>query len=246
MQIRSLHLSMIALLLFSFQAHGKDKLKTLRVAIPYSLAPPLLMMAEKEKYGGIVKDYVDVIGKKIDRKFEYLVIPKFRIHELIDKGVADINCFTSPSWVPHPHKYNWSKVLFMKKEIIASRKKNVRSFSDIKGERVGAVLRYVYPHIDELFKSGRLLREDAPSEEQNLQKFVNGRLNNVIADEIHLNYYLKKHSSHEKPLYRITAQEYPIHCLFSTKDPALIASFNQAIESIKESGELQKIFSKYR
>ncbi|CAE78729.1 transporter substrate-binding domain-containing protein [Bdellovibrio bacteriovorus] len=223
---------------------GKSN-EPLRVAIPYSLAPPLLITDDKGQAQGIVRDYINAIEKRIGRKFELVVIPKFRIHEMINKGMAEINCYTSPTWVPNPEKYTWSKVLFMKREVLASRKA-VSSYSEIKGERVGTVLRYIYPHIDPLFKSGRLIREDVPTEEQNLQKFVNKRINNVVADDTHLDYFLKKNDKSKNPVHKLVMQEYPIHCLIAAKDAQTTDSFNKAIEEIKSSDELDRIFAQYK
>lgn len=241
--MRNLLVALSLLIAFSYAQAGKSKEK-LRVAIPYSLSPPLLFSGSSPEPNGIVKEYLQAIEKRLDRKFEILVVPKFRIHELINKELAEINCYTSPTWVPDPEKYTWSKVLFLKKEVLVSRKP-ISSYSDIKGERVGTVLRYIYPHIDPLFKSGRLIREDVTTEEQNLQKFVNNRIDNVVADETHADYFLKK-SGKAKSAYKLVMQEYPIHCLIAVKDDNLVKAFNKAIEDIKSSDELNRIFSQYK
>lgn len=237
-------LLLISTLLLCGPAWSAKTKAPLRVAIPYSLAPPLLITDAKGQATGIVRDYIHAIEKRVDRKFEFIVIPKFRIHEMISKGLAEINCYTSPSWVPNPEKFTWSKVLFIKKEVLASRK-SVHSYSDIRGERVGTVLRYIYPSLDPLFKNGRLIREDVPTEEQNLRKFVNKRIDNVVADETHLDYFLKI-DKNKAPIYKMVIQEYPIHCLIAAKDTELTASFNKAIEDIKSSDELDRIFAHYK
>lgn len=81
----------------SSYARAKEEKPPLRIAIPFSLAPPLLVYSEGQPPKGIVKDQLDAIQKRLKRDFTYVVIPKFRIHELISKGMADVNCFTSRS-----------------------------------------------------------------------------------------------------------------------------------------------------
>ncbi|MBO9668337.1 MAG: transporter substrate-binding domain-containing protein [Bdellovibrio sp.] len=217
----------------------------LRVAIPYSLPPPLLIM-NKDKPEGIVKDYVNVISKHLHRDFTYVVIPKFRIHEMIAKGLAELNCYTSPLWVPNPEKYTWSKVLFHKKEIIATLKKTPTSLADLKGQRVGTVLRYIYPHLDPLFENKRLIREDVATEEQNMQKLINKRIDYVVADEVQLDYFLKENADKKFVVNRMLINEYPIHCLLTTHDASFVKAFNHAIDDIKKSDEFQGIFNKYK
>lgn len=238
-------LSLILILFFTHAAFSKADPKSLRLAIPYSLPPPLLIM-KNGKPEGIVKDYAQEISKKINREFNYIVVPKIRIHEMISKGLAEVNCYTSPLWIPEPQKYTWSKTLFFKKEVVATLKKPPTSLSDIKGQRIGTVTRYVYPHLDPLFENKRLIREDVSTEEQNLQKLITKRIDYVVADEMQLDYFLKNHKNEKIVVNRLVINEYPIHCLIASEDPNLLKSFNEAIDEIKKSDRLQKIFDRYK
>ncbi|QLY26663.1 ABC transporter substrate-binding protein [Bdellovibrio sp. KM01] len=238
----------IFLLFFFFLMHSQTVLaedKTeIRAAIPEGLAPPLVF-ANRGKYEGLVVDYVNALAEAMDRKASFSMVTHYRLNSYLLKGKLDILCYTSTVWDDAVGKHDFSKTLFIKREIILGPAPMPKKVSGLEGKTIGTILQYVYPSLDPYFESGKIKRDDNVSEEGNLKKLMSGRIQYVVTDQIFIDYFRMDNPNITKDREELFLRDYPIVCSVSRKGRVKKADLDKAINEIKTSGKLKAIFRKY-
>lgn len=236
-------LTLFFLLLFSGTLWAQQK--ELRAAIPDGLAPPLVFASKDGKFEGLVPEYTNALAEALGRKSSLSIITRYRLDGYLQKGKVDVHCYTSPVWAANKEALDFSKPIFIKREVIVGPAPMPKKISGLQGKTVGAMLQYVYPLLDPYFSSGKIKREDSLSEEANLKKLLNGRLFYVVTDEIFLDYFRMAHPEIDKNRERLFMQDYPIACSVSRKGQVSVKELDKAIDQIKSNGKLENIFKKY-
>ncbi|WP_374032480.1 substrate-binding periplasmic protein [Bdellovibrio bacteriovorus] len=215
-----------------------------RAAIPAGLAPPLLI--EKEgKVDGLIVDYVNALAEAMGRTASFSVVTRYRLNRYMLTGQMDVLCYTSKIWDDGVKKLDFSEVLFNKKEVIIGPTPMPKKISDLQGKTIGTMLQYVYPKLDPYFASGKILREDSLSEEGNLKKLLNGRIQYVVTDQIFFDYFRLENPSIAKNREALFLRDYPIVCSVSRKGRITKKEVDKAIDDIKRSGKMKALFKKY-
>lgn len=235
---------LLTLLLSSTAVKAEDS-KLVRGAIPDGLAAPLLFSGDPKHMTGILPEYTEALAQAMNRKSTLMLLTRYRLNKYLEQGKADILCYTSRAWAEQKDDFDWSKTLFMKREVIVGPTPMPKHLSDLEDKTLGTMLNYLYPKLDAMFASKRVLREDASSEENNLNKLASNRLSYVVTDEIFLDYYKSRNPKIEEHRDRMFLQEYPISCSISRKGRVKARELNQAIDKLKANGKLEAIFKKY-
>ncbi|MBO9666043.1 MAG: transporter substrate-binding domain-containing protein [Bdellovibrio sp.] len=239
------------LLLISFifltlphSAFAEDKTE-IRAAIPAGLAPPLLFEKSGNKLEGLIVDYINALAEAMGRKANFSIVTRYRLDGYLLKGQMDVLCYTSTLWASNADKLDFSKTLFTKREIIVGPSPMPKKVSGLQGKTIGAMLQYVYPHLDPYFESGKIKREDSVSEQANLKKLLSGRIHYVVTDQIFLDYFRLENPTITKGREGLFLQDYPISCSISRQGRVKRKDLNKAIDEIKSSGKLHALFKKY-
>lgn len=230
--------------LFTVNVFAEDKPEA-RIGIPAGLAPPLLFDGKPQEIKGLVADYSAALAEALGRKSSFSIITRYRLDSYLLKGQVDMMCYTSKVWASSQDQLDFSKTLFMKREVVIGPAPMPKKITDLKYKTIGTMLQYVYPKLDPLFESKQLKREDSLSEEANLKKLLNGRIRYVVTDEIFLDYFKLENPNIDKNRERLFMQEYPIACSISRKGRIKEKELNEAIDKIKADGKLEAIFKKY-
>lgn len=231
------------LLLLALPVEAKNL--PVRAAIPEGLGAPLLFIEGPHELKGIVPEYTKALVKTLGKEGSLTLLSRYRLTSYLIEGKVDFLCYTSRAWAENKDIFDWSKTMFMKREVVLGPLPMPKEVSDLSGKTLGTILYYRYPRLDALFKSKRIAREDSSSEDANLSKFLKGRLTYVVTDEIFLDYFKTKHVTIEQNRGRLFLQEYPISCSVSRNGRVTLKDLNKAIETIKTDGTLKSIFKKY-
>ncbi len=241
MQFRELFF-LISILCLPAQASS-----TLKTVIGENMSAPWYFADTARAPQGITADYMRALASELGREIEILVLPKFRIREYSQKNKIDLNCYTSREWAQvREADVFWSEPLFTSKNLIVSNTAAVKSLDQLKKQRIGTVLKYRYPALQDSFSAGILLRDDSPNEDANLQKLDASRFNYAVVEEIHLAYYLKRHKSSKIQRRGLVIEEIPVRCWLRRDSPLKISELNRAIAQMKANGTMEKFFKKYR
>lgn len=219
-----------------------------RVGIPAGLAPPLVFDEDPAKLRGIVPEYVQALAEILDVKVRQEILTRYRLEPFLLKGEMDILCYTSQSWSSQKGALQYSRPLFTKYEVLLGKAplpKEPKDLQDLKGQRIGTILQYVYPLLKPLFDGQILIREDGPTEESNLKKLKAGRISYIVTDEIFVDYFKIKNPDFENGQERLRLQKYPVECAIGPKSKISLKDLNSAIEELQKNGKLRSIFKKY-
>lgn len=187
------------------------------------------------------------LEKHVGHKIEILILPKYRIRDYYEKNLIDFNCYTTPTWAgPASANFQWSDEVFEIKNMIVTNGSTIKSLEDLKGQRIGTVLKYNYPTLEEAFKSGKVLRDDAANEEANLNKLESDRYKYAVADNYHLAYYLKNRGRSRINPVGYTIERISVRCWVRKGSSLKLSTLNKALAEIKADRTLEKVLKKYK
>ncbi len=112
-------------------------------------------------------------------------------------------------------------------------------------QMIGTVLGYTYPHLQPLFDTHQLHREDARSQEQVLQKLGAGRYRYAVANEWSMNWY-NRQLPPDKQLHSVSiVEEQAVGCIVRNDPNLPVQTILRALLRMKMSGEIDRIIERY-
>jgi len=232
------------LLLLTFLLSVAQAERPILAAVPAGLPPPLLN-EETPELTGIVPEYTMALIEILGREGSMALLPRNRLTNYLTKGVVDFLCYTNKEWAGDASQFLWTDNLFEKREVILGPKDMPKKIKDFNGQVIGTMLGYAYPKLEPLFQENKILREDGPDEQANLNKLLNQHIYYVVTDEIFLDHYEKTHHNVELNRKRLFEQQYPITCSVSKNGTVSVKELNAAIVKLKSSKKLEGIFKKH-
>jgi len=212
-------------------------------------SPPFLMYDKNVEppvvSSGLFIDMGIELGKRLQRPVEFAVLPRGRLDGKLAEGQVDVVCYNNENWAGDAAKeYHWSNPFFVQTNLVTYLKNAPgivapKTVKDLKGQRIGTVLNFVYPSLEKYFADKTLIREDAGSGLANLEKMQNQRLNYVIVNNLEFNYYRYRFPELHKAPFEFDKVD--IKCATSKRSNLKIESVNQALVEMKKQGRLQKI-----
>lgn len=126
-------------------------------------------------------------------------MPRKRLQAELENGSLDgIVIGMTPQWVGDPaqEKYLWTEPFAHDGFVLVSRHGSRYAFGQTAapGLRIGVTLGYVYPGVDEWIERSRFVRDNAPTEERNLDKLALGRVDMIVVTSSVFRHYVGKHS----------------------------------------------------
>lgn len=198
-----------------------------------------------EVESGLLKDLGEAIASELKLKPTWILLPKNRIAPSIVSGDIDVICHIHKIWQNGIRDdVFWSDDLYTSENVIIhTNPKSIQKIKDLQGERVGTVLNFIYQDLEPAFVSKQIIREDAPTNQSNIQKLIHGRLDYVVMSSIEYDYY-----SHIYPILResdLKMDSIRTKCALSKKSKISLSQLNRAIDSIKKNGIYLKILKNY-
>lgn len=202
-----------------------------------------------------LEDLFHEVAREMGVTFEFQFMPWKRC----EQAVEELNVWGTIPYVPTPEresKFDFSEMLFKRQAKFFyyspdGKPKNIvyAELTDLKNYRIGGIRGYFYE--GEFLEAG-LQVEYVKEEEQNFKKLRTGRVELIPAEETLGWYMIKKlfppeekgkFFTLEKPLsvgasYLMTSKRYP-------DGQKLLAQFNAAMKTIKDSGVYQNIAKKH-
>lgn len=184
------------------------------------------------------------LAEQMNRKVRYLDLPRKRFAEALEAGEGDILCGYLPDWLPGA--FDWSKPFLPVTEIVvtAKRAKKPASILELKGQRIGTLIGFVYPDLEKALGEN-FIRDDAPSIESSMRKLATGRFDHVAttAAGLHSQTMQKDFSL---PLHApLTIKEFKTQCAISKNGNVKVDEVNKAIDTILKNGKLTDLIQHY-
>ncbi|WP_159665211.1 ABC transporter substrate-binding protein [Andreprevotia sp. IGB-42] len=219
----------------------------LRFSVTESWVMPLARLEQGRLADGILFDLMSQIAVASGYKAEFVTLPRKRVDAAFADGTVDVRCYVSRSWVQRSDAYRWSGPLFSNEDMIVSLQPRpaVNTLADFTGARLGTVLGYVYPALEDEFRSGALLRDDAADELTTLRKARLGRTDLVVMHRLLIDWVRKQDPT--QPLYLIyPVQRFDAECGVSKRSRIDATRVLAAIETMRRNGDIERILQRYR
>lgn len=221
----------------------------LRFSIADSWSMPLVNIQDDQPTAGILFDIMQSLSQHMGRTAVYHRMPRNRIQGAMARGEVDVRCYVSPDWLGGlSGDYTWSLPLLVQRDLLVTTARNAFPITPAQLHRqpIGTVLGYFYPKIQPLFDSQQLIREDARSQDQVLQKLRARRYFYAISSQWALDWFNQTEAAKD-PLQPVSIINEELVGCIARNDPDLpVQGIMRALLRMKMSGEIDRIIKRYR
>jgi polar amino acid transport system substrate-binding protein len=221
----------------------------LRVVVASTWGMPLVDIQGAEVRGGLVHDLALLVGDRLHRKVQFLVLPRARIDGTLHVGDADLRCHGNPAWMTDKTaSVTWSKPMYVQRNLLiahtaAARVSGVAALPP--DTELGTTLAYHYPPLEPYFKAGQLRRADALDTQRLFAKLALGRHPYAVMDEITYLWLRRSQSSDGIAPWQLVLYENTVHCAVSNQHPALAKALLEVLDSLRGSAALSRLLAPY-
>jgi len=220
----------------------------LRFSVSDSWAMPMVQLEDGRPTQGILYDLMLSLATQVGRPAQFHVLARARISTAMQNGDIDVRCYVTQAWFENMSgDYTWSIPLMVQRNLLVSTQEPVQPVqaSKLAPQSIGTVLNYRYTSLDPLFASGQLVRDDARSEEQVLQKLVAGRFKFAVSNEWILDRFNQRMPVGKK-LHKVAViDEQKIGCTVRNDPDVPVQRILRTLLRMKMSGEIDEIIKLY-
>lgn len=216
----------------------------LRVVAPTNQSMPLLKMVGAVPVDGLLKDLGELLASRLGMTAAFMPLPSKRAGPAVASGAADLLCYVKSQWLDGP--LLWTAPFLHGTGVIAAgaQAPAVTRLQDLQGERLGTVLGYRYPVIEQALMQP-LLREDVADADTNLRRLALGRVRYAVTDRATLGDFLRRHP--DSGLREVLlVEDYRLGCALTPERPDLLPALNKAVAQIQADGSLEALQARYR
>lgn len=167
------------------------------VIYDYHLKPPFIVDVDKRQ--GLDFDIAAYLSARTGYHFRLEYLPRNRLNRMIDLNTLDgLVIGANPAWFGDAKqtRFLWSQPYLQDDDLVISLRQGPIDYSgpdSLRGLRVGFPEGYYYTGISELADAGALMRDNAPTEEQNLLKLLAKHIDVTIVSRSTYDYLLRQH-----------------------------------------------------
>jgi polar amino acid transport system substrate-binding protein len=230
---------------------GNNDSTPIKVFVHENGFPPFDFSLQESKVTGRFGIYPEImaeISKRIKIPYERVYLPPGRIYEDFRNGVVNVEFGCSPLWRDSEKfislytkhiTHDITSIVFRKGEEFP-----VKSPEALVGKKLGTVIGYIYPSLNEYFKNGNIKREDAPNEKSLMKMLNNNRVDAIIITKTVCQYYAK--NLNYNVVIGDTLEDLPLYIRIHENNKDLVEKFNGAIDEMLTDGTINKIYERYK
>ena len=223
----------------------------LRFIVGEDWVSPYLELRAGQPVGGLAFELMEAVARAADARPEYLMLPPKRTQAALHEGQADLMCMMSPKWLAQPLAADRvGPPMAVLEDVLAvvpgagdARPLNLAAQH---GLRVGTVLGYRYQELGPLFDDGRLVREDAATQQGVLEKLARGRTEAAVVDRLVLAQYNRSHPPAERLQALQVVSQTVTTCLLGAGNRMPARRLQLALRAVVDRGELARLMQRYR
>ncbi|MFC4161530.1 substrate-binding periplasmic protein [Chitinimonas lacunae] len=224
----------------------------IRVAVCECDSAPLLELGpDRKPSGGIIKDLVELIAAKLGQPVEYKVLSRKRIDPALERGDADLVCFTSPNWTRLADRMHWTGENLVQTELFLMHRNwafQIESLDDLKGKTLGLILGFHYPGIDPQVERGDMRASRQTDHVQNFRLLERQRIDVAVSTDLQIAHYLRQNPKARSVLMvsDFVLSRTPTQCAVpkaSRLDPEPV---RRAVKALGEQGAFERLMKTYR
>lgn len=230
------------------QAAQAQEVPELRMAASGSWSLPWGRWEGQNVVEGIHHDLAQAVARRLGWRLRFVRLLPTKGHFSEVDRETDLRCGLDRSWVPDPALYHWSAPLFDTSDRLVGHRDSrpLRSLAELAdGQRVGAVRSYHYPTLQPRFEAGSLLREDAFSQMQALEKLTRQRSDYAVVTPQVLAWFQRSTPEHGLAAWSLPVQASAYHCGVPSSSPRDARAILAALHALRDEGEITRILARY-
>lgn len=199
--------------------------------------PDMVAYLNRQKPGGL--------------QFKLVYLPRKRLQLKVESGELDgIVIGMMPHWFDDStqKKYLWTVPFVLDRYVVVlppGSRYTPGMQGSLTGRSLGMVLGYSYPDLAEWMRQQGVIRNDALSDEHNLEKLRLGRLDSVALAESVLRYYMKKHPADQFAVYALPARQTERRFLVPHGLEAVYDKIAPVVRKAREDPDWQRSMLRY-
>lgn len=222
----------------------------LKVGVNEAGAEPYLIRDSKNNVtAGLALDISRMVADQMELKLSISYYSRRRLMRELRLGNLDLVCFVDRKWELNPDDFYWSGSLLTTNEIIIRLKSTppVLNTQTFNSTRIGTIIGYQYPKLDDVFNRGGLIRENAPSAISMLNKIFAKRTTYGLIESIQYDYFLKispmgEHFARDT----LTFDKNVLECAMSKLSKINPEIFLHSFDKLKTKNLDHELLEKYR
>ena len=193
---------------------------------------------------GILFELGQALAQQLHRRAEFLTVPRKRLDSVLAGGTVDGICYVLPGWIDAP--VHWTPVFLPNEDLVVGGPHIAapRSVAALAGERLGTVLGYRYPELENALGAA-YQRDNSPSMPLNIRKLMAGRYHYAVIDRLSLDYHARLYPE-LKSWPRMTLSHFQAGCAFSQASRLPMSEVDAAIRQLVRQGTVQRILARYQ
>lgn len=239
--------ALLLFLLFYAATALPDNMPLYAIVSETNTPPYAIFNADNNLQAGLSKDIIDELALRIDRRVEYINLPRARVESWLMEGQAEIACFLNPDWVNEPDKLLWSAELFSTQQLLVRRRDSqpITAIQQLAGKRVGTTRGFTYPELEQVFQSGDVIRDDAHSLQSNLLRLKQGRLDVVMTVDLSYHFFVKTLDDQSFSADPLWSKAPAVYCGLSRQNLKSAQLLRDTLQQITASGFVQQRLAFY-
>ncbi|MYM33725.1 transporter substrate-binding domain-containing protein [Duganella sp. FT94W] len=233
--IKPLLLAMLfAMLLAVTAVQAADK-----APLRYVVKTDGLLSTDPQQPSGFQQKMGAALAHQLGRPVRYVLLPRTRIMAALEGGGGDLLCSYLPTWMPGD--VDWTRAFIPVSEVLLTmpRVTPPASLADLRGKRLGTVLGFRYPTLEQALGKD-FIRDDAPNSALSFRKWAAGRFDHLVTTRN----VITQHAAdgalppgyHVMPILEVKTM-----CAVSRKSDITVAEVNAAINALEKNGALTAI-----
>lgn len=226
---------------------SNQKEQPLKFAAIFIEEPPYIYLDKASDYQGIIPEIAKALSRELNLKLDYLPTSRKGLEAAIKSEKADVT-WLSASWVNDAEQFAFSDTVLLHKEYLHSLspfKAEGSTLDWVKGKTICIRQDYQYPILEEFFEQDHAQAVRVSNQVPLLTLLAKKRCDLLYMNNYRAEWMLKKLSI--KPPIFLAPQ--PLHetnlaFMFNKNWRSKMPQINQALNKIKDSGELSAIVQK--
>ncbi len=221
--------------------------KTLRFVVYHPDFPPYIFTTDSGAVSGIVPDLLAPFFRQQQLEVNYLLDNRAGAEQRLYRGEVDA-MMLSPEWALMPEQVLFSSSIIAYDDYFFARsaEEAVSDPEQLTGKKICTREFYVYPSLEALFNSGKLLRVDASSQEAQLRMVLSKRCDLAYLNDLIAHWLLRQNYTattlYPSPL--LVGKSGLTIALNPSWQPLLLA-LNQFLQQQQASGEVERVVARY-
>lgn len=217
----------------------------------YQQKPPYIV--DEARHQGLYFDLAERLNANLTA-YHFVVreIPRKRLDYLLARDqLHGLVVGVRPDWFADASRHHWTQAFISDANLLVSRREGEvsrLSASSLDGHRLGLVSGHRYPGLKGVLRRGLVNRQDAASEEANLQRLMLGWIDATVMGVRTLEFHVQRQPELRQQLYIAdpALYRYQRHLLVPADYAGLLPELNRVLAQLGQDSIWQASLARYR